>query len=275
MDLVALLEKGSELLLDYGLNFIFAVLIFVIGKFITRSISKLIEKLMNKKEVDATLVSFTTSISYSLMITFVIIAAIGRLGVQTTSFIAILGAAGLASGLSLQGLLSNFASGFLIMIFKPFKAGDFIEGGGVSGIVDALHIFTTTLKTPDNKIIIIPNSKLSDDNIINYSAEETRRVDFVFGVGYEDDLRKVKAVLGDIIKNESKILKEPLPFIGVSELADSSVNFTVRVWGKTEDYWEVFFAMNETVKLRFDQENISIPYPQRDVHHFNKEISNG
>jgi len=268
MEPSALLGKGREIVMTYGLNLVFAILIFIIGKIISRFISNMIGKIMKKKSVDATLVSFVTSIIYTVLVTLVIITALGRLGVQTTSFVAILGAAGLAIGLSLQGLLANFASGFLIMIFKPFKAGDFIEGGGVMGVVEALHIFTTTLKTPDNKIIIVPNSKLSGDNLTNYSAEKTRRVDFTFGVGYEDDLKKVRTVLTDIIANEAKALKDPAPFIGVSELADSSVNFAVRVWAKTEDYWDVFFNLNEAVKLRFDQENISIPYPQRDVHNF-------
>ena len=176
------------------------------------------------------------------------------------------GAAGLAVGLALQGSLANFAAGFLMIIFRPFKVGDFIEGAGVAGVVEAIHIFTTTLKTGDNKLIIIPNAKLSGDNITNYSAQETRRVDMTVGVSYDADLSVVRDVLNDIIGKEERVLTDPAPLVAVAELADNSVNFVVRVWTKTGDYWGVKFDMTETIKNRFDAEGIGIPYPQRDIH---------
>jgi small conductance mechanosensitive channel len=200
------------------------------------------------------------------LLAFVVIAALGQLGIQTTSFIAILGAAGLAIGLALQGSLANFAAGFLMIIFRPFKVGDFIEGAGVAGVVEEIQIFTTTLKTGDNKIIIVPNAKLSGDNITNYSAMETRRVDMTVGVAYDADLSHVKKVLNEIISQDGRILAEPASQVAVAELADSSVNFVVRVWTKSADYWAVKFDMTETIKNRFDAEGIGIPFPQREIH---------
>jgi small conductance mechanosensitive channel len=197
---------------------------------------------------------------------FVIIAAINTLGVQTTSFIAVIGAAGLAIGFALQGSLANFASGVMLIIFRPFKAGDFVEAGGTSGAVEAIHIFNTVLKTPDNKKVIIPNSKVTGDNIVNYSAKDTRRVDLVFGIGYEDDIRKAKQTLEQIVASDERVLKDPAPTIAVSELGDSSVNFVVRPWVNTADYWSVYFDLTEKVKLTFDDQGISIPFPQTDVH---------
>jgi len=196
----------------------------------------------------------------------VVLAALSQLGIQTTSFIAILGAAGLAIGLALQGSLANFAAGFLMIIFRPFKVGDFIEGAGVAGVVEQIQIFTTILRTPDNKTIIVPNAGLSNGNITNYSTKDTRRVDLTVGASYDADIRHVKQVLEGIIAADQRILPDPAPMIVVSELADSSVNFVVRVWVKSPDYWGVFFNANEQVKLRFDEEGIGIPYPQRDVH---------
>jgi small conductance mechanosensitive channel len=222
--------------------------------------------MMQKADVDPIIIGFVGSITYIGLLAFVIIAALGQLGIQTTSFIAILGAAGLAIGLALQGSLANFAAGFLMIIFRPFKVGDFIEGAGVAGVVEAIQIFTTTLKTGDNKIIIIPNAKLSGDNIINYSAQETRRVDMTVGVAYDADLAKVKAVLNDILSKDERILSDPAPLVAVAELADSSVNFVVRVWVKTADYWGVKFDATETIKNRFDAEGIGIPFPQHDIH---------
>ena len=201
------------------------------------------------------------------------IAAIGQLGIQTTSFIAILGAAGLAIGLALQGSLANFAAGFLMIMFRPFKVGDFIEGAGVSGVVDTIQIFTTTLKTGDNKTIIIPNAKLSGDNITNYSAQTTRRVDMTVGVAYNANLSVVRDVLKDIISKQSRIHATPEPLIAVAELADNSVNFMVRVWTDTGDYWAVTFAMTETIKNRFDAEGIGIPFPQHDIHIISGQVA--
>jgi len=221
--------------------------------------------------VDETLVSFLVSVSYVAIMAFVIIAALGKLGMQTASFVAMIGAAGLAIGLALQGALTNFASGVLMIIFKPIKVGDFIDAAGAMGVVDEIGIFTTILKSLDNKVIIVPNGKLTKDNIINFTTENQRRIDIVAGVSYNDDLDKVRKVLESILSEDDRILKDPAPTIGVLELADSSVNFAVRPWVNTPDYWDVFFALQEKIKKRFDAENISIPFPQQDVHIHNTE----
>lgn len=255
-----------EMLTYYGLKLVGAVLIFIIGRFIAKGLRALIRKGLEKGHVDETLVSFITNLSYVGLMTFVIIAALSKLGVQTASFVAVIGAAGLAVGLALQGSLANFAAGVLMMIFKPFKVGDYIEAGGTSGIVEDIGIFTCELKSPDNKKIIIPNAKLTGDNIVNYSAKDARRIDLVAGVSYEDDLDKVRKVLEEILSEDDRILDDPAPTIGVLELADSSVNFAVRPWVKTADYWDVFFATQEKIKKRFDAEGIAIPFPQQDVH---------
>ncbi len=250
----------------YGLKIIAAVLILIVGRFIALGVKKLIRKIMTKGKVDETLVGFVTNLAYVALMAFVIIAAISKLGIQTASFIAVLGAAGLAIGLALQGSLANFAAGVLMLIFKPFKVKDFIEGNGVSGTVEEIGIFTTVLKSPDNKKIIVPNASMMSGNIVNYTANDRRRVDIVVGVGYGEDLDKVRSVLEDIISSDDRILKDPAPTIGVLELAASSVNFAVRPWVKTTDYGNVFFSMQETIKKRFDAEGISIPFPQQDVH---------
>lgn len=207
------------------------------------------------------------------LLTFIIIAALATLGVQTTSFIAVIGAAGLAIGFALQGSLSNFAAGVMIIIFRPFKVGDYVEVGGASGTVEAIHIFSTIVNTPDNKKIIIPNSRVSGDTITNYSANDIRRVDLVVGVSYGDDIRKAKQILEKILSEEQRILKDPPFTIGVMELADSSVNFAVRPWVKTSDYWAVYFDLTERVKTTFDENGISIPFPQRDIHLFQEAAS--
>ena len=250
----------------WGLKVIAAIAIFVIGRWIAMMVRKGVRSMMEKSNVDPIIIGFVSSIAYIALLAFVVIAALGQLGIQTTSFIAILGAAGLAIGLALQGSLANFAAGFLMIIFRPFKVGDFIEGAGVAGIVQAIQIFTTTLKTGDNKTIIIPNAKLSGDNIVNYSAEARRRVDMTVGVAYDADLSKVKTVLNEIISKESRIHTDPEPQVAVAELADSSVNFVVRVWTDTADYWGVKFDITERIKNRFDEEGIGIPFPQRDIH---------
>ena len=250
----------------WGLKVIAAVAIFVIGRWVAKAVRSGVRRMMTKADVEPIIIGFVGSMTYIALLAFVVIAALGQLGIQTTSFIAILGAAGLAVGLALQGSLANFAAGFLMIIFRPFKVGDFIEGAGVAGVVEAIHIFTTTLKTGDNKLIIIPNAKLSGDNITNYSAQETRRVDMTVGVAYDADLSVVRDVLNDIISKEERALKDPAPLVAVAELADNSVNFVVRVWTKTGDYWAVKFDMTETIKNRFDAEGIGIPFPQRDIH---------
>jgi len=248
------------------INIISAIVVLVAGIWAAKLIKKLVVSIMDKKEIEPMLISFASSITYIALIAFVIIAALGQLGIQTTSFIAIIGAAGLAIGLSLQASLSNFASGVMIIFFRPFKVGDFVEAGGVSGVVEGIQIFSTQMRTGDNKAIIVPNSSITNSNITNYSAKDERRVDLVFGIGYDDDIKQAKKVLQDIVKKEKRILKDPEPVIAVSELADSSVNFVVRPWVKTGDYWGVYFDLTEAVKLRFDKEGISIPYPQQDVH---------
>jgi small conductance mechanosensitive channel len=250
----------------YGLKIVAAVLILIVGRLIASGVRKMLRNILQRNKVDETLVGFVTGLGYVVLMAFVIIAAINKLGIQTTSFIAILGAAGLAIALALQGSLANFAAGVLMLIFKPFKVGDFIEGGGVSGVVEEIGIFTTELKSPDNKKIIVPNAKMTGDNIINYTAKDCRRVDIVAGVSYGDDLDKVRNVLENILSSDDRILKDPAPTIGVLELANSSVNFVVRPWVKTADYWDVFFATQESIKKRFDAEGISIPFPQQDVH---------
>ncbi|NOQ21401.1 MAG: mechanosensitive ion channel [Candidatus Aegiribacteria sp.] len=259
-------EQIKEIVAMYGLNILAAAAILIAGKFVAAIIRKLIRKIMQKREVDATLTGFVTSIVYAGIIAFVVIAALSKLGIQTASFIAILGAAGLAIGLALQGSLSNFASGVLIIIFKPFKGGDYVSAGGCDGFIDDVGIFTTSIRTVDNKLIIVPNSKVMSDTITNYSAMETRRVDLVAGVSYDEDVDRVKDVLLKLMAEDERILKDPSPFVGLLEMADSSVNFTVRAWVKTGDYWSVFFDTNERIKKTFVAENITIPYPQLDVH---------
>ncbi len=261
-----LLQAGMDLLMQYGPKLLAAIVIFYVGKLISKWLKRLVGRMMNKASVDPLIVSFTSSIVYMAMMVFVVVATLGQVGIQTTSFIAILGAAGLAIGLALQGSLSNFAAGFLLIMFRPFKVGDVIEAAGVTGKVDDIQIFTTTLKTPDNKTIIVPNAKLSGDNIINYSTQKTRRVDMVVGVSYDADLKQVREILQDIVNKDKRVLSDPEPLIVVGELADNSVNFFVRVWVNSADYWNVYFDANEAVKLRMDEAGIGIPYPQRDIH---------
>ena len=252
----------------YGTRIIGAVAILVIGRVATGILSSVVRRLLKRADVDITLTKFLVSLTRIGLLTFIIVAAISTLGVETTSFIAVLGAAGLAVGFALQGSLSNFASGVMLVIFRPFKVGDYVEAGGSAGVAEEVRIFNTVLKTPDNKKVIIPNSKITGDNIVNYSAKEMRRIDLVFGIGYGDDIRKAKQVLQQILAADERILKDPPPSIGVLELGDNSVNFAVRPWVKTADYWAVYFDVTEKVKLTFDEQGISIPFPQRDVHMF-------
>lgn len=259
------LEFLKTQVIEFGPNVLGALLTLVIGRILVGFLKMIITKLMLRAKVDETLVSFTASVAYVAMMAFVVIAALGHLNVQTASFVAILGAAGLAIGLALQGSLSNFASGVLMIIFKPFAKGNFIEAAGTAGIVEEIGIFNTTLNTPDNRKIIVPNSSITGGNITNNSANSTRRIDLVAGVSYGDDLDKVRKVLEEIIAADDRILPEPAPFIGISELADSSVNFVVRPWVNASDWWPTRCSLQETIKKRFDQEGISIPFPQQDV----------
>lgn len=262
----AVVENLQVWITLYGLRVLAAIAILVFGRIAASVIRKLVKRFLEKSHVDPTLVSFTKNVVYVLIMALVIIAALGQLGVQTTSFVAVLGAAGLAIGFALQGSLSNFAAGILLVIFKPFKLGDFIEAAGTAGIVEEIGIFTTELRSPDNKKIIVPNAKLTSDNIINYSAKEQRRIDIVAGVSYSDDLDKVNKVLQQILAADSRILQDPAPTIGVLELGNSSINFAVRPWVNTADYWPVYFSLQEQIKKRFDAEGITIPFPQQDVH---------
>lgn len=256
---------------QFGLKLIAAIVVFFVGKWLARKISNLLKRGLERADTDPTLVGFVGNISYFGLLTMVVIAAVGQLGVQTTSFIAVLGAAGLAIGLALQGSLANFAAGVLMIIFRPFKAGDYIEAAGTAGSVEEVQLFTTTLKTPDNKTVIIPNAQVTSGTITNYSARDTRRLDLVFGVGYGDDLDKVKRVIQEVLGEEERLLKDPAPLVGVLNLGESSVDFAVRPWVNSSDYWPVFFDLQENMKKRFDQEGISIPFPQRDVHLFQQQ----
>ena len=251
---------------EFAGNLLTAIVIFFVGKWVVNLVVKGLMKAMQKGELDTTLRRFIANLARMLMMLFVIIAAINALGVQTASLIALVGAAGLAVGLALQGSLSNFAAGVLIVLFRPYKVGDWIEGGGVSGSVEEVQILTTVLKTGDNKRVIIPNSQIMGSTITNYSANETRRVDLVVGVSYSDDLDQVRKELQGLVDADERILKDPAVTIAVSELADSSVNFVLRPWVRTADYWAVYFDLTEKVKKRFDEVGISIPFPQRDVH---------
>jgi small conductance mechanosensitive channel len=262
----AILQKIWELTTIYGIKVLAALVIFIVGRWIAKGFRKLINRVLEKRNVDLTLVKFIGNLTYIVLLAFFVIAALGQLGIQTASFIAIIGAAGLAIGLALQGSLANFAAGFLMIIFRPFKVGDFIEGAGVAGTVEEIQIFTTQLKTPDNKTIIVPNSKISGDNIVNYTAKGTRRVDMVVGIGYESDIDKAREILEELVISDERVLKDPAHKIGVIELADSSVNFVVRPWVNLADYWDVWFDLTEKVKKRFDEAGISIPFPQRDIH---------
>jgi small conductance mechanosensitive channel len=260
------MDMAIQFASEYGLKIIGALIIFIVGKWVAKWLRGVVVKLMHKSNVDGTLVSFVQSIVYILLMIVVILAALNALGVDTTSFAAILAAAGLAIGLALQGTLGNIGSGVLIITFRPFNVGDVVTIGGETGAVAAISMFATILHTPDNKVVTVPNTAVTGGNITNFSARDTRRLDLTFGIGYEDDLKLAKSVLEDIIKADERVLTDPAPFVGVRELGDSSVNFAFRPWVKSEDYWAVHFDMMEKVKLTFDEKGISIPYPQMDVH---------
>ena len=252
--------------LPWGINIVMAIAIFVIGKFVVGVLVSLAKKVMTKAKVDNILINFIASIIKTVLLLFVVVAALDQLGVDTTSMIALIGAAGLAIGLALQGTLQNLASGVMLIIFRPFSDGDFIEAAGVSGVVEEIGIFSITMRTGDNREIIIPNGEIYGGTITNNSRRDTRRVDMVFGIGYDDDLLLAKEILKRILSEDERILADPAPTVAVGELADSSVNFNVRPWCKTSDYWGVYGDIHEKVKLTFDAEGISIPYPQMDVH---------
>ncbi len=256
----------SEYIYSYGPEVIGAIAVLIIGLWVIKIISNGFGRIMKKKDTDPSLQGFLKSMVSIILKVLLFISVMGMVGIEATSFIAIVGAAGLAVGLALQGTLQNFAGGVIILLFKPYTVGDFIEGAGHMGTIKEIKIFTTILNTPDNKIIIIPNAQLSNSSLTNFSAMETRRVDFTFGIGYGDDYDKAKKVLLGLINADERILKDPEPFIALSELGDSSVNIVVRVWAKGADYWGIFFDMNEKVYKSFSTEGLNIPFPQMDVH---------
>lgn len=267
------IEGIVELAMLYGVQVILALTIFIVGKWVAKKIANIVQRVLAKNNVDPAIQHFVGSLVSWVLIIFVVIASLGQLGIQTASFVAIVGAAGLAVGLALQGSLANFAAGVLILIFRPFKVGDFIEVAGVSGVVQKIQIFTTELHSPDNKKIIVPNGGVISGNITNYSANDTRRVDLVFGVGYGDDINAAKAVLQSVVAAEPKVLQDPAPTIAVVELADSSVNLVCRPWVNTADYWDVYFNITEAAKKALDAQGISIPFPQRDLHLHNVALT--
>ncbi|WP_439134979.1 mechanosensitive ion channel family protein [Pseudomaricurvus sp.] len=261
-----LMEAIPELIMIYGLKVLMAIVVYVVGKWIAGMLASAFERGMTAKNVDPTVAHFTRNIVYYALFAVVIIAALGQLGVQTASFVAIVGAAGLAIGFALQGSLANFAAGVLLILFRPIKVGDYVEAGGAAGVVKEISIFTTILTTPDNKVVIIANNQVMSNNITNYSTMSTRRVDLLVGISYGSDIKLAKQIMQEIADNDSRVLKDPAVQIAVKELADSSVNFVFRSWVNSADYWDVFFEFTEQVKLKFDEQGIEIPFPQMDVH---------
>ena len=259
-------EIISTYIIPWGINISLALIIFIVGRMLARFITHIAVKMMNRSKIDGILVKFISSILNTVLLLFVIIAAVDRLGVNTTSLVALLGAAGLAVGLALQGSLQNFAAGVMLIVFRPFKAGDFIEAAGISGSVETINIFNSTLKTGDNREIIVPNGEIYSGVITNYSARSTRRIDMVVGIGYDSDIKLARDTMEALVAADERILDEPATLIAVSELADSSVNFVLRPWVKSSDYWAVKFDLNEKIKNTFDEKGISIPFPQMDVH---------
>nr|WP_324258161.1 mechanosensitive ion channel domain-containing protein [Cellvibrio fontiphilus] len=252
--------------MPWSIKILLALVIFLIGQLVAKIVSSMVGKVLSHTKLDTILVEFIQSLLRALLMVVVIIAALDQLGVNTNSVIAILGAAGLAIGLALQGSLQNFAAGFMLLIFRPFKAGDFVEAAGVAGIIDKIGIFSTLMHTGDNKQVVIPNGTIYSSNIINYSAHPTRRIDMIFSIGYNDDIRLARDVIAKVISADERVLKDPEPLIAVGELAAHSVNFFVRPWVKTEDFWDVRFALTEKIKLAFDEHGITIPFPQMDLH---------
>ncbi len=262
----AVMDNIYKFLADYGLRIVGAIIILVVGYWLAQLISKLIGKAMTKAKVESTLTSFVQHLCQIGLLVFVVIAALNKVGVKTDSFVVVIGAAGLAIGFALQGSLSNFAAGIMLIIFKPFKVGDFIEAAGKMGTVQEIQIFNTILNSPDNIRIIIPNGQVTGGNIMNFTVNGTRRIDLVVGVSYGDDLKKTQQVIKEVIISDNRVLKEPAYTVAVSELGESSVNFVVRPWVKATDYWAVRFDLIEKIKLALDKNGITIPFPQRDIH---------
>lgn len=265
LDQEQMMQLVEQYVVPWSIKILLALVIFVVGQVVTKIISSMLGKVLSHTKLDSILIEFIQSLARAMLMIIVIIAALDQLGVNTNSVIAILGAAGLAVGLALQGSLQNFAAGFMLLIFRPFKGGDFVEAAGTAGIIEKIGIFSTVLHTGDNKEVIIPNGAIYSSNIINYSKRPTRRIDMIFSIGYEDDIRNARDVIASILKDEPRILPEPAPLIAVGELGASSVNLFVRPWVKTEDYWDVKFAVTEKIKLAFDESGITIPFPQMDI----------
>lgn len=260
------IKLAQDWLITNGPNLIAAIIILVVGRWVVKWITFLVRKAFARAGMDETLIRFLDRLLYYILLIAVIIAAADQVGIKTTSFLAILGAAGLAIGLALKDSLSNFASGVMLILFKPFAVGDAVTAGGVSGSVQRIDIFNTIINTWDNQKVIVPNSKITADVITNINANETRRIDLLIGISYDDDTEKAKSLLHDLIKADSRILEDPAPKIALAEFADSSINFVVRPWVQTEEYWDVRFDLMDKIKQVFDENNITIPYPQRDVH---------
>ncbi len=266
MSIKSILSLITEIGITYGTKLLGAIVVWIIGRWVIKGLTKAFGKMLDKKKTDDTLKPFLKNIVKTLLQIMLIISVLAMLGIEMTSFIAVLGAAGLAIGMALSGTLQNFAGGVMILLFKPFKVGDVIEAQGYLGSVSEIQLFNTILKTPDNRTIIIPNSALAGSSMINYTTEKTRRVDWTIGIGYGDDVDKAKQIIKQLCDQDPRILKNPEVFIAVAELADSSVNLTVRAWVNKEDYWNVFFDMNKKIYETFAKEGINIPYPQMDVH---------
>jgi len=253
-------------LLAWGWKVVAALLIFVIGRWVAKLVTSALRRMMGSRGLDPMLVAFLGAILYAILIVAVVIAAVGQLGIQTTPLVAVLGAAGLAVGLALQNSLGNFASGVMLVLFRPFSKGDFVEAGGTAGTVDEVGIFTTVLNTPDNRRIIVPNGQITNDTITNYSAYDTRRIDLVIGVGYDDDLKVARAEIEKVLEAHAKVLEDPAPAVMLLDLADSSVNFAVRPWVASSDYWVVRGELMEQIKDALSEAGCSIPFPQRDIY---------
>ncbi|PKF51643.1 small-conductance mechanosensitive channel MscS [Enterovibrio nigricans] len=262
------LASNQELMVQYAMNILTAVLILLIGHWVVKKVAGSVGTVLKKRNLDQTVVDFIENMARYVMFAIVLIAALGRLGVETASIVAVIGAAGLAIGLALQGSLSNFAAGVLIVTFRPFKSGDYVEVGGVAGSVASIQIFSTVLTTPDNKMVVVPNGTVISSPITNYSRHETRRIDFIIGVFYKADLQKTKEVLTRVVMADERVLKDPEPTVGVHALMDSSVNFVVRPWVNTADYWSTYFDLLQAIKEELDKEGIEIPFPQMDVHYY-------
>jgi small conductance mechanosensitive channel len=270
MEDITSMMPSTDLVVDYAVTYggkiLLAIATLIIGLWLIRKLSRVLRRTFEKQSFDKSLQTFLVSFVGITLKILLVISVISMVGVQMTSFIALLGAAGLAFGMALSGTLQNFAGGVMILVLKPFKVGDYIEAQGFAGSVKEIQIFHTILNTPDKKLIVIPNGGLSTGSLINYSAEPIRRVDWTFGIGYSDDIDKAKAIISQVITSDERALKDPEPFFGVISLGDSSVNIVARVWVEAANYWPLFFAMNEAVKKEFDKQGVSIPFPQRDVH---------